>query len=370
MITCQDYNVADPDALETPAMLLFQDMMDHNIRSVCELVGGGQNLIAHVKTHKSEAVARKQAQLGIDGFKCATLKELEMVLRVGASKAILSYPQCQERKIERLCDLTSSYPDAWITAIVSSPFHLNVLATVATRRKQSLRAMLDLDAGMHRTGIGFGPHATKLYREIDAHPFLQPSGFHLYDGHDQFSDVVQREAAAQRNIEALQEFQQQIETAGMSVPCVVAGGSFSFVYYARTKGMHGSPGTFIYWDAGNSTTMPDMPFRCAALILTQVVDRYPDAGTITTDLGSKGISSDLPLEERAYLLGQDTAALLSQSEEHGVFRIRCELPRVGDYLLAVPGHICPTTIRYPGIHVIDTAGNVVDYYLHTARDRL
>ena len=34
------------------------------------------------------------------------------------------------------------------------------------------------------------------------------------------------------------------------------------------------------------------------------------------------------------------------------------------------GHVCPTTIRYPGIHVIDTAGNVIDYYLHTARDRL
>ena len=45
------------------------------------------------------------------------------------------------------------------------------------------------------------------------------------------------------------------------------------------------------------------------------------------------------------------------------------MPAVGDYLLAVPGHICPTTIRYPGIHVIDTAGEVVDYNLHTARDR-
>ncbi len=369
MITWQDYSVADPDAFETPAMLLFEDKMDHNIRSVCELVGGGQNLIAHVKTHKSEAVARKQVELGIDGFKCATLKELEMVLQAGARKAILSYPQGQERKIERLCDLTSSYPDAWIATIVSTPFHLDVLATVAARRKLSLRAMLDLDAGMHRTGIGFGPDAAKLYRKIDAHQFLQPSGFHLYDGHDNFSDVVQREAAAQRNIESLQEFQQQIESAGTAVPCVVAGGSFSFTYYARTEGMYGSPGSFIYWDAGYRTAMPDMPFRCAALILTQVVDRYPDAGTITTDLGYKGISGDLPVEERAYLLGQDAAQLISQDEEHGVFRIPGELPRVGDYLLAVPGHICPTTIRYPGIHVIDTAGEVVDYYLHTARDR-
>ncbi len=269
MITWQDYRVVDPDALETPAMLLFQDKMDHNIRSVCELVGGGQNLIAHVKTHKSEAVARKQVEFGIDGFKCATLKELEMVLQAGAGKAILSYPQGQERKIERLCDLTSSYPDAWIATIVSSPFHLDVLATVAARRNQSLHAMLDLDAGMHRTGIGFGPDAATLYREIDAHPFLQASGFHLYDGHDNFSDVVQREATAQRHIESLQEFQQQIESAGMPVPCVVAGGSFSFAYYARTEGMYGSPGTFVYWDAGYRTVMPDMPFRCAALILTQ-----------------------------------------------------------------------------------------------------
>ena len=350
-------------------MLLFQDQLDHNIRSVCDLVDGGKNLVAHVKTHKSEAVARKQMEQGITGFKCATLKELEMVLQAGAEKAILSYPQCQKIKIERFCDLVASYPDAWVVAIVSSLFHLNLLDTVATRRKQALRVMLDLDVGMHRTGIGFGSDAERLYREIDAHPYLQASGLHLYDGHENYSDVVQREATAQGHIESLQEFRQQIESAGMPVPFVVAGGSWSFPYYARTEGMYGSPGTFIYWDAGYLKDMPDMPFRCAALVLTQVVDRYPDAGTITTDLGCKGISSDLLLEERATLLGHDTAEMVWQSEEHGMFRINGELPAVGDYLLAVPGHICPTTIRYPGIHVIDTEGRIVDYYLHTARDR-
>ena len=369
MIACEDYRVSQPDALETPAMLLFGDLMDHNIRAACDMVGGGRNLVVHVKTHKSEAVVRKQIELGIEGFKCATLKELEMALQAGARQAILSYPQCQAIKVERFCDLVSSYPDRWVAAIVSSPFHLEVLAAVATRREQSLRVMLDLDAGMHRTGIGFGPDAAALYRAIDAQPFLEPSGFHLYDGHDNFSDVAQREAVAQKHIESLQEFQRQVESEGIPVPCVVAGGSFSFPYYARTQGMCGSPGTFVYWDAGYSRDMPDMPFRCAALVLTQVVDRYPDAGTITTDLGCKGISSDLLLEERACLVGHETAELVSQSEEHGVFRISGELPAVGDYLLAVPGHICPTTIRYPGIHVVDSRGGVIDYYLHDARDR-
>ncbi len=189
----------------------------------------------------------------IGGFKCATLRELEMVLQAGGRKAILSYPQCQESKIERLIALTSSYPDAWIATIVSKA------------------------CAAHRGHLSTGTQAIER-RCLTCH--------------------------------------------------------------------------------------------FTALILTQVVDRYPDTGTITTDLGSKGISSDLPVEERAYLPGQDTAKLVSQSEEHEGFRFPGELPRVGDYLLAVPGHICPTTIRYPGIHVIDTAGEVVDYYVHTSRDRL
>jgi D-serine deaminase-like pyridoxal phosphate-dependent protein len=369
MITSDSYCVADPESLETPAMLLFQDVMDQNISDVCKLVGGGENLIVHVKTHKSKAVTRKQVEQGIAGFKCATLKELEMVLQAGAQKAILTYPQVQQRKVERLFNLALRFPHAWVAAIVSSPIHLKLLSATARRRKQALHVMLDLDAGMQRTGIGYGPDSTNLYREIDADPFLVASGFHFYDGHNNYSDLRERETTAQGHIQALREYRRQIEAAGMPVPFVVAGGSWSFQYYARTEGMYGSPGTFIYWDAGNRKGMPDMPFHCAALVLTQVVDRYPDEGTITTDLGSKGISSDSPVGERAVLLGHDTAELIRQSEEHGVFRFAGDLPQVGDYLLAIPGHICPTTIRYPGIHVINADGEVVDYFLHTARDR-
>ena len=370
MLSCGDYCVADPDALETPAMLLFQDMMYHNIRSICEMVHGGENLMVHVKTHKSEMVARKQIEAGIDGFKCSTLKELEMVLQAGARKAILSFPQGQERKVERLCDLISSYPDAWVATIVSSPHHVEVLATVAARRRQSILAMLDLDVGMHRTGIEIGPSAEALYRRIHEDEFLEPAGLHLYDGHDEFSDPAQRQEAAQRHEEALREFRSQIEAAGMPVPCAVAGGSWSFAHYALSEGLHGSPGSFIYWDWGYSTVMPDRPFRWAALILTQVVDSCPDEGLITTDLGNKAVSADLPIDERACLLGLDDAQFVHQSEEHGVFRNPGELPSVGEYLLAVPGHTCTTTVLHPGVHVIDADGEVVDYYPHTARDRL
>lgn len=370
MIGWEKYHVADPGALVTPAMLVFQDPMDHNVQSVCKLAGGAQNLFTHVKTHKSEAVTRKLIEMGLDSFKCATVKELQMVLQVGARRAILAYPQTQTKKIEWLCDVIASHSNAWITTIASSPLHLEMLGNVASRRKQQLPVMMDLDSGMHRTGIGMGRKAVELYRQIDQHPFLEASGLHCYDGHDMFCEAHQREAAAQRHIDSLQEFRRQIESTEMPVPFVVAGGAYSFEYYARTEGMHGSPGSFIYWDASCRSDIPEMPFQYAALILAQVVDRHPDCGTITTDLGLKGICSDQPIQERVRVLGHESAELILHNEEYGVFRMPDGLPDIGDYLLAVPGHIGPTTIHYPGSHVIDAAGSVVDFYEHTARDRM
>ena len=80
MLEAKGYKIAEPDDIETPAMLVFADQLDNNIQVVAELAGGAENLIVHVKTHKSAAVARKQLATGVAGFKCATLKELEGVM--------------------------------------------------------------------------------------------------------------------------------------------------------------------------------------------------------------------------------------------------------------------------------------------------
>ncbi len=370
MIVSAGYRVARPDELPTPAMIVYRDLVNHNIRSVCEVANGGRNLFTHVKTHKSLAVTRMQVAMGIDQFKCATLAELEMVLQAGARRAVLAYPLTQELKIERLLALAASHSDRWIATIASSPDHLDLLGDVSARRGQRQRVMLDLDDGMHRTGIRMDREAVELYREIDRHPGLEAAGLHLYDGHESHCDENLRAAAALRHIGALQDFRRQTESAGMPVPLIIAGGAYSFPYYARTEGMHGSPGSFIYWDARCRSDMPDMPFRNAALILTQVVDRHPGQNTFTTDLGYKYICSDQPIEARVRLLGHETATLIMHNEEYGVFLAARDIPEIGNYLLAVPGHIGPTTVRYPGSYVVDSEGAVVDYFEHTARDRV
>ena len=370
MLEFGDYKIEDPDGLETPAMVVFEAKVDANIAAICELVGGGQNLVVHVKTHKSEAVTRKQVEAGVAGFKCATLKELEMVLDAGAGFAILSYPQVQKLKVERLSELAAAHSDATVCALASNRQHLAALSVAASKRSQPLPVMVDLDVGMHRTGVAPREPAEDLYAAIDADVHVVAAGFHIYDGHEHMSDPLAREAAARRHIEDVQKLQGSLEAEGREVPYVVGGGSFSFPYYARTDGMMGSPGTCVYWDTGYAGEMPDMPFEYAALILTQVVDAHPDHKTITTDLGYKAICGDPPLDRRARLLGAEETTLLLQNEEHGVFNWPgAEPPEVGRYFLAVPGHVCPTTIRYPGCFVIDPSGAVVDYYPHTARDR-
>ncbi|MEE2658585.1 MAG: alanine racemase [Candidatus Latescibacterota bacterium] len=369
MIEQGPYRIANPDGLETPAMVVFQQQLDHNISSLCEMVGGGDNLMVHVKTHKAEVIARKQLAAGIAGFKCATLKELEMVLEAGASEAILAYPMVQRVKIERFAELCARFSQAHAYATVGEFRHVEALAEVALDRQQVLRAMVDLDVGMHRTGVRPEGEAEETYRLLHSSQWLEAGGLHAYDGHEHFSDSIGREAAANQHIEVLQALKDRLEAESMPCPRIVAGGSFSFPYYARAEGFHGSPGTVVYWDLNGTRRLKDWPFQYAALVLCQIVDRYPDQGTVTTDLGVKSIAADPPLESRVQILGHPGARLILQNEEHGVFTWPGDPPELGGYLLAVPGHVCPTTIRYPGSYVIDAEGAVVDYYPHTARDR-
>ncbi len=363
------YRLNNPDGLATPAMVVFESWVDFNIKALCDMVGGGGNLMVHVKTHKSLDVTRKQIESGVAGFKCATLREVEMVLQAGAREVILAYPITQMCKAERFVRLCQAHPQTLIHAVVSAPEHVALLGTVARQHQQPIGAMLDVDAGMHRTGVAPDGRSQRICHLLKEHPLLELSGLHVYDGHDHETDEAQRQRKALVHIEDVKNLRDQLAADGFTELKIVGGGTYSFPYYARQDGMYGSPGTTIYWSAGCQRKLSDMPFRCAAMVLTQVVDRHPDQGTITTDLGHKAVAGDVDLADRADLLGRPDARLVLQNEEHGVFALDDPRPQIGDYLLAVPGHVCPTTVHYPGSHVIDDRGNVCGYWEHTARDR-
>ena len=368
MIEFGDYRLNHPERISTPAMVVFEHLVDANIAALCEMVGG-ENLMVHVKTHKSEVVTKKQIAAGIAGFKCSTLVEVEMVLAAGGRELVYVMPMVQAIKADRFAELAGSYADAELHAVVSRAEHVKVLGEAAARAGRTLSAMVDIDLGMHRSGCDPAGEAEAIYRAVWDEPGLRCGGIHAYNGHIHETDLAERDRLGEADVALVKELVGRLEGAGMEAATVVGGGSFTFPYFAREAGWYGSPGTSVYWDLGYGEAIPDMPFRAAAMVLCQVIDRHVDQGTFTTDLGSKSIASDPPMATRAGLIGHEVLEVVLQNEEHGVFRWAEALPEVGTYLLAVPRHVCPTTTMHRASLVVDVAGEVTGTWAHTARDR-
>jgi len=368
MLEIDGYRVARPEEIETPALLVFEDRLAHNIKTVIDLAGGPANLMAHVKTHKSAEVLRRQMAAGISRFKTATLTETEMVATAGGSQALLAYPLVSRIKIDRFIAMQKKYARTRFQLIAAHPENAAVLSAAAVKNGVRLEVMVDLDVGQHRTGVG-REDAGALYEKIAAIPGLVPAGIHAYDGHVSDPDPTLRESEALACLEQVQTLARRLEARGLAVPFKVMGGSFTFPTYARAEGVLASPGTWVYWDQNNLTRLPEMPFRLAALVLAQVIDVMSERGQVTLDLGSKAISTDMDRQERCRILGAPRARLLLQNEEHAVIATEGHDLKLGDYVLAVPGHICTTVFRYPGSWFIDTSGNVAGWNEHTARDR-
>ena len=368
MIDIEGYRVAHPEELETPALLVFEGKLEHNLRTMRELAGGMENLMAHVKTHKSAEIARRQVKAGITCFKAATLTEVEMVAQEADAQVLLAYPLLTRKKIQRLVDLQAKYARSRLQLLTAHAENVTDLSTVATDNQVSLEVMIDLDVGQHRTGIDLEA-AVALYGQIATSPGLVPAGLHAYDGHLGDPDPAIREADAQECLGRVRALAAELEGRGWPVPDIVMGGSRTFPTYARAEGVWASPGTWIYWDLNYLVAMPEMPFQPAALVLTQVIDHQPERGEVTLDLGSKAISTDPGMPDRLRLLGAPQAQLLLQNEEHAVVDTAGHALGLGDYLLALPGHVCTTVFRYPGSWFIGATGEVAGWNEHTARDR-
>jgi D-serine deaminase-like pyridoxal phosphate-dependent protein len=319
---------------------------------------------------------------GITKFKCATIAEAEMVAAAGAADVLLAY-QPVGPNIRRLCTLAASFPRTRFSAVVDDGGTAAAVSDTAAREGVSLGLWLDLDVGMHRTGIVPGADAARLYRRIVTLPSITPRGLHTYDGHLRDRDPATRAAKAEEAFAPVAALRASLLADALPVPCVVAGGTPTFPIHARRDVVDLSPGTSVLWDGGYATQLPDLDFLSAALVLTRVVSR-PGADRVCVDLGHKAIASEgahprvlliqpasVPLRAGTSVLGAPIldATFVGHSEEHLVF----ESPaagslRVGDALYGIPWHVCPTVALH-GEAVVARDHRAVDRWRITARER-
>ncbi len=331
---------ADLSAVPSPSLLLGLESIERNLRTMLSIAGSPARLRPHVKTHKLGWLVQRQIALGINSFKCATIAEAEMCAQAGAPDVLIAF-QLVGPNITRLLALREMYPKTKFSTLVDEPGALKALAAAATKAGAQVEVLLDLDTGQHRTGVAPGPAAVKLYEELASAPSLTAGGLHAYDGHLSQSDPVARAAACAEAFAPVAALRSHLLTLGLPVPQIVAGGTPTFPLHAARRDVQCSPGTAALWDASYAGKLPDLDFRPAAVLLTRVVSK-PGGNRLTLDLGHKAVASEMP-HPRVVFPDLPDAQFVTHSEEHLVLESEAAGRfAVGDALLGVPWHVCPT----------------------------
>ena len=355
--------------IPSPALLIYRDRVEGNVRRMLAIAGDPERLRPHIKTHKMREVIELQLAAGIKKFKCATIAEAELAAVAGVPDLLLAY-QPVGPTVQRLAELVKTFPQTKFSAICDDESAISSLSKTFQTAKPSnapLEIFLDIDVGQHRTGVPAGPGAMRLYRTILSSPSLKPGGLHAYDGHLSDADPNIRKEACDAAFSPVAALKNDLQTAGLPVPRIVAGGSPTFPIHAQRADVECSPGTTVFWDSGYGNKLRDLDFLPAALVLTRVVSK-PGPSLLCLDLGHKALGSEMP-HPRVQFLNLAEHQAVTHSEEHLVIETaKAGEFNIGDCLYGVPRHICPTVALHSSAVVIE-GGKIAGSWKVAARER-
>jgi len=343
------YKVVDVDAVMTPALVVYPEVIASNIERTVSLLGGDANrLRVHIKTSKLGYTLRMMVERGIRTFKCATTLELLVACECGAADVLLAYPSVGANA-RRVREIAEQFPQVRISVLAENE------EQVRQWRGSSLGVFIDINSGMNRTGIeqGHAGEVAALARAIGENG-LEFRGLHYYDGQLRQPDERERMAAAHDGYRHLMEIVKACERGGTRVTEVITAGTptfpaaLSFEAFRNAGFVHRvSPGTLIYSDASSLAQLPaEYGYRPAVLVLTRVVS-HPRPGIATCDAGHKSVSADSGVPT-CVVVGHPELTGLTPSEEHLPLEVAGGGvgPAVGEALYLLPRHVCTTVNNF------------------------
>jgi D-serine deaminase-like pyridoxal phosphate-dependent protein len=329
--------------IPTPAIVIDERKLDANIKALADYCKThGIQLRPHAKTHKSLEVARKQIAQGFPGLTVAKVGEAE-VLSEACDDFLIAYPLVDDHRTHRAAELAKKVK---LTVAMDTLEAAQALSIAASRAGVTIDALVDLDVGLHRTGVASPELALELAQKMSRLSGLRLRGLFNYPGHLRTPPEKQQEELA--SVEAiLREAMRLFSKSGLDCS-VVSGGSTPTMYQShlvRTWTEIRS-GTYVYNDrtgfAGGWATLD----TCAATILVTVISDAV-AGKIAVDAGSKTLSQDMvnlipKPEGNGYVIEYPNATITRLTEEHGEIDVRaCDRkPKVGERINILPNHIC------------------------------
>ena len=362
-------------ALDTPEIILDLNVVHANIDRAATMARElGVVVRPHTKTHKLPQIARMQLEAGAVGVQVAKLGEAEVMADAGIENILVGYPIVGARKLARLADLAERVS---ISVTIDSDEVAAGISRVASERGLTIPALLELDTGLRRLGVLPGPGAAELAERIGALPGIELAGVFTHEGHvyTQSRDDGERERLTREACRAAVDTAEEIRSRGFSAPVVSVGSAGTFRFAVRCPGVtEVRPGTYVFNDRSQIAQGAATAADVAAFVITTVVAR-PTPERVVVDAGTKVLTSDRmlvpdPPASFGWVLGHDDWDVVRLSEEHGVLEIPPDAEaRIGDLLVIVPNHVCPTINLASAVTVIE-GGRVAGRWPVAARGRV
>ena len=180
-------------SLNTPALVLDLEMLDRNIAEMANFAKAHKvNLRPHSKTHKSADIAKRQIASGALGVCCAKLGEAEALAEGGVESLHITSPVVTPQAIARLIELNGKARDVMV--VVDHPANVDALAAAAEKAGgKPLTVVVDIDPGMHRTGVATPDGVVELVKKVVGLKSLKYAGVQFYCGrHQHIVDFKER----------------------------------------------------------------------------------------------------------------------------------------------------------------------------------
>lgn len=360
------YRLSDSSGVMTPALLIYPELVDRNIRATLAGLNGDANRWRpHVKTAKLGAIIRRLVEHGVVNFKCSTTLELLTSCQAGASDVLLAF-SVMGANARRAIEIADQFPQTRVSVLVESG------TQAASWHGADIGVFLDLNPGMDRTGIT-GERVSEIVAIAHA---LGPQfrGLHFYDGHISAPDLSERRRQGLKGYDDLLALVRAIEAKGVPVREVITSGTPATPVAIEHPGLASgnfvhrvSPGTVVYNDTSSLTQLPPEWGYVPAVVVLAAVLSHPLPNRVTCDAGHKSVSVDSGVPNCA-VAGYPHLTPLKPSEEHLPIETAggAALPALGEHLYLIPRHVCPTVNNFDQALMV-VNGEIVGVEKVTAR---
>jgi D-serine deaminase-like pyridoxal phosphate-dependent protein len=340
-------------ALNTPALIVDVEALERNIEVMAAMAAkAGRRLRPHAKTHKSVEIARRQIAAGAVGICCAKLGEAEALAQGGVENILITSPVVGASGVERLAALAAR--SAGLMAAADHPDAVAAIAATGAR----MTLLVDVDPGIHRTGVADAGAAVALARAIDGAPSLAYGGVQFYCGAQQHIEVFgARRAAIVERTAYLETVMAALAAAGLP-PTIVSGGGTGTQAIDLELGVltELQVGSYIFMDRQYGdcelTAYGGLLFETALMVDARVVSAN-HAFMATVDAGLKAFATEAgappilsgAVEGAAYhFMGDEQGCVVPPKGRPA--------PKLGELVTFAAPHCDPTVNLYDAYHAV------------------